>query len=85
MVGILSLIAEFETDIRKERQLDGIAMAKERGVKFSRQATVTDEDIQQMKARRKAGALFRELQADYKLSKAHVYRLLAHYEHRPSE
>jgi DNA invertase Pin-like site-specific DNA recombinase len=77
LVGILSLIAEFEVDIKKERQLDGIAMAKERGVKFGRQPTVTEEDIRQMKSRRKQGALIRELQVDYKLSKAHVYRLLA--------
>jgi DNA invertase Pin-like site-specific DNA recombinase len=77
LVGILSLIAEFEVDIKKERQLDGIAMAKERGVKFGRQPTVTEEDVRQMKSRRKQGALIRELQADYKLSKAHVYRLLA--------
>ena len=31
-MGILALIAEFENDIRRERQLDGIAKAKERGV-----------------------------------------------------
>jgi hypothetical protein len=31
-MGILALIAEFENDIRRERQLDGIAKSKERGV-----------------------------------------------------
>ena len=31
VMGILALIAEFENDIRRERQLDGIAKAKERG------------------------------------------------------
>ena len=33
---ILALIAEFENDIRRERQMDGIAKAKDRGVKFGR-------------------------------------------------
>ena len=33
-MGILALIAEFENDIRRERQMDGIAKAKERGVRF---------------------------------------------------
>jgi DNA invertase Pin-like site-specific DNA recombinase len=34
VMGILALIAEFENDIRRERQMDGIAKAKERGVRF---------------------------------------------------
>jgi DNA invertase Pin-like site-specific DNA recombinase len=36
VMGILALIAEFENDIRRERQMDGIAKAKERGVRFGR-------------------------------------------------
>ena len=31
---LLALIAEFENDIRRERQMDGIAKAKERGIRF---------------------------------------------------
>ena len=31
VMGILALIAEFENDIRRERQMDGIAKAMERG------------------------------------------------------
>jgi len=34
VMGILALIAEFENDIRRERQIDGVAKAKERGVRF---------------------------------------------------
>ena len=34
--GILALIAEFENDIRRERQMDGIRKAHERGVRFGR-------------------------------------------------
>jgi DNA invertase Pin-like site-specific DNA recombinase len=34
IVGILALIAEFENEIRRERQMDGIAKAKEREIKF---------------------------------------------------
>jgi DNA invertase Pin-like site-specific DNA recombinase len=40
-MGILALIAEFENDIRRERQVDGIAKAKDRGVKFGREAGET--------------------------------------------
>ena len=34
MFNMLAAIAEFETDLRSERQLEGIAKAKEHGVKF---------------------------------------------------
>ena len=42
-MGLLALIAEFENDIRRERQMDGIAKAKERGVKFGRKRKLTEE------------------------------------------
>ena len=39
VMGILALIAEFENDIRRERQMDGIAKAKDKGVKFGGNAS----------------------------------------------
>jgi DNA invertase Pin-like site-specific DNA recombinase len=36
---MLAIFAEFETNIRKERQLEGIAKAKEEGVYKGRKAT----------------------------------------------
>lgn len=38
-LGMLATFAEFETNIRKERQLEGIAKAKEKGVYKGRKAT----------------------------------------------
>ena len=43
MMGILALIAEFEDDIRRERLLDGIAKAKERGVRKLRRSETVPE------------------------------------------
>ncbi|WP_374308750.1 recombinase family protein [Dongia sp.] len=77
MVGLLALIAEFEADIRKERQLEGIAKAKERGVAFGRQRTLSDDQVAELKARRASGELIRDLMASYGLSKPSIYRLLA--------
>lgn len=76
-MGLLALIAEFETSIRKERQLEGIAKAKENGVAFGRQAKLNDDQVAELRKRRKAGDLIKDLMRDYKLSKASVYRLLA--------
>jgi DNA invertase Pin-like site-specific DNA recombinase len=43
MFGMLATFAEFETALRKERQMEGIAKAQASGVKFGRPAT-TDKD-----------------------------------------
>ena len=45
VMGIVALIAEFENDIRRERQMDGIAKAKHRGVKFGRKRELTDDKV----------------------------------------
>lgn len=34
MIGLLSIVSAFETDLRAERQADGIKSAQARGVKF---------------------------------------------------
>jgi DNA invertase Pin-like site-specific DNA recombinase len=76
LFGILASIAEFETELRKERQMEGIKKAKENGVAFGRKAKLTDEQIEEMNQKRSEGVLIKELMASYKLSKATVYRLL---------
>lgn len=69
-------IAEFENDIRSERQMDGIKKAKEKGVKFSRKTLITDEVKSQVQLMRSEGKLVREIMDDTGLSKASVYRAL---------
>src|SRR3990170_8442022 len=77
VMGILALIAEFENDIRRERQMDGIAKAKDRGVRFGRKPELTLERIAQIKKLRKAGTTIPEIILRMSLSKASVYRALA--------
>jgi DNA invertase Pin-like site-specific DNA recombinase len=74
--GILACISEFETDLRKERQLEGVANAKERGVKFGRKSKLTPEQKFELIKKRSDGMLIRELMCEYQISKATVYRLL---------
>ncbi len=45
MIGLLSIVSAFETDLRAERQADGIASALKRGVKFGRASKMDDEKI----------------------------------------
>jgi DNA invertase Pin-like site-specific DNA recombinase len=76
VMGILALIAEFENDIRRERQMDGIKKAHERGVRFGRKPLLVSETIRQVKKLRKAGKTVPEIMRQVDLSKASVYRAL---------
>jgi DNA invertase Pin-like site-specific DNA recombinase len=49
MVSVIGSIAQFENDLRKERQSDGIAMAKSRGVQLDRHFKLNNEQIAEMK------------------------------------
>jgi DNA invertase Pin-like site-specific DNA recombinase len=39
------MIAEFENDIRRERQMDGIKKARERGTRFGRKPLLIPEIV----------------------------------------
>ena len=76
MVSILGSIAEFENELRKERQSEGIARALNKGIKFGRRSTVSQEDIQEMKGLKQEGIKVKVLMDKYGLSKESIYRLL---------
>ena len=77
VMGILALIAEFENDIRRERQMDGIAKAKERGTRFGPKPQLTPERIKEIRSLRKNGTTVPQIMRQTKLSKSSVYRALA--------
>lgn len=76
LFNMLASIAEFETEIRKERQLEGIEKAKAKGVQFGRKAKLTDDQVTALNQDRASGMLIKEVMSKYNLSKASVYRLL---------
>lgn len=77
LFNMLGAIGQFETEIRAERQMEGIAKAKERGVAFGRKKQLTDEDVKALKAEREQGILIKDLMRKYRLSKATIYRYLS--------
>lgn len=83
LFNMLGAIAQFETEIRAERQMDGIQKAKERGVKFGKSKTLTPNQIAELQRRREEGALIKTLMKDYGLSKSSVYRYLKESPHSP--
>jgi DNA invertase Pin-like site-specific DNA recombinase len=73
---MLGAIAQFETELRAERQMDGIQKAKAQGVRFGRKHLLNTAQIEELRQRRQQGALIKTLMYDYRLSKASVYRYL---------
>ena len=76
MLTMLGAIAEFENDLRKERQADGIALAISKGVVFGRKSTLTNDEVLEMKSLRASGVMIKDLMIKYGLSKASIYRLM---------
>ena len=73
VLGILGAVAEFETDIRKERQRDGIEKAKLRGVYKGRPASIDADKVREL---RTAGMGASQIASELQIGRASVYRLL---------
>lgn len=72
--GMLAVFAQFETDVRRERQAEGIAKAKKAGVYLGNQPRIPRDQIKLLtNSGLGATAVARELG----ISRASVYRILA--------
>lgn len=74
LLNIMGSFAEFETDIRRERQMEGIAKAKAAGVYKGRKPSV---DVERVKAMRADGMGASAIAAELGIGRASVYRALA--------
>jgi DNA invertase Pin-like site-specific DNA recombinase len=74
---MLEAIAQFEIELRAERQMEGILKAKQRGVRFGREKRLSTVEAVRLRQQRAEGRLIKELMAEYGLSKMSVYRYLA--------
>lgn len=72
-LAVLAAVAEFETEIRKERQRDGIARAKERGVYKGRRATINVQRVRELRA---SGMRPVDIAQELNINRASVYRCL---------
>jgi DNA invertase Pin-like site-specific DNA recombinase len=69
LFNMLGAIAQFETEIQAERQMDGIQKAKERGAQFGRKKELDDEQVRELREMWAQGVLIKDLMEEYKLSK----------------
>lgn len=70
---MLGVFAEFETAIRRERQMEGIAKAKARGVYTGRKASVPVEEVRRM---REEGIGASAIAKELGIARSSVYKAL---------
>ena len=73
-LDMLGVFAEFETNFRRERQLEGIAKAKAAGVYKGRPPSIEAARVREMKAQ---GMRPVDIAKALKIGRASVYRVLA--------
>ena len=71
MMAILGAVAAFEADIRKERQMEGIAKAKAAGVYKGRKPSIDGEEVRRL---HNEGVGPAEIARRLKIGRASVYR-----------
>lgn len=76
-LDMLGVFAEFETNLRRERQLEGIAAAKIRGVYRGRKPSIDHAEVQRLRLEEKLGAT--EIARKLGVGRASVYRALAQH------
>lgn len=77
MFSLLGAFAQFENDIRAERQSDGIAKAKEKGVAFGRKRALTPEQCKRIKTLREEEKIsVPQLAERFNVGPATIYRAL---------
>lgn len=73
-LDMLGVFAEFETNLRRERQLEGIAKAKAEGVYKGRRPEINAAEVQRLRAE---GVGASEIARRLGIGRASVYRVLA--------
>ncbi len=77
-LDMLGVFAEFETNLRRERQLEGIAAAKARGVYKGRKPNIDVVEVQRLSKKEKLGAT--AIARRLGIGRASVYRVLGRSE-----
>ncbi len=76
MLSVMSAFAEFERSLIKERQREGITLAKKRGVYKGRKRSLTSEEITLLKKRVAEGDKKTQIALDFGISRETLYQYL---------
>jgi DNA invertase Pin-like site-specific DNA recombinase len=76
MLSVLGAVAQFERDLIRERQREGIALAKQRGVYRGRKKTLPSERIEELHLRVQAGEKKAHLAREFGICRETLYQYL---------
>jgi len=77
LLSVMGAFAEFERSLIRERQREGIALAKKAGVYKGRKPSLTPERVVELRKRVKAGEKKAALAREFKISRETLYTYLA--------
>lgn len=76
LLSVMGAFAEFERSLIKERQREGIAAAKKRGVYTGRKKSLGDDEVEELRERAAAGEKKKVLANAFRISVKSVYNYL---------
>ena len=76
LLSVMGAFAEFERKLIKERQTEGIALAKKRGVYKGRKPALTPEQILDLKEKVDTGIMKSALAKEFNISRETLYKYL---------
>lgn len=79
MIGLLSIVAAFELDLRAERQAAGIEAAKKRGVRFGVKKKLTDDQVQEAISMQNNGMFNQDIANHFNIARSTLLRYLSEY------
>ena len=74
MLSVMGAFAEFERALIRERQREGIALAKQRGAYLGRKKSLSPEQAAQLRQRAQAGARKAPLAREFGISRETLYQ-----------
>jgi DNA invertase Pin-like site-specific DNA recombinase len=76
ILSMIGAFAEFERNMIRQRQREGIAIAKEKGIYKGRQRQATPEQIANIKAEHERGVSMARLARDYGVTRVTIYNYI---------
>lgn len=74
-MGVIAAVAEFERDLLVERTQSGLARAKAQGKQLGRPKVLTEDQIAEVRARRRDGASLGMLAREFRVSRSAIQRV----------
>jgi DNA invertase Pin-like site-specific DNA recombinase len=76
MLSVMGAFAEFERALIRERQMEGIALAKQRGVYKGRKKSLSESAISELRQRLSSGGTKAQVARDFGISRETLYQYL---------